>query len=164
MLGFLQGGEDAFVILWHHFHEFWHHLFPKREHLKGFLALGVIGVVFHQRADGFDFLGVLDFFERDHLGVDPRAGVAGFIQDVSRAAAHAGGEVATGFTEDDDLAASHVFAAVITDAFDDAVHAGVPHSEPFARDAAQIQFASRRAVKCDVASDDVFLRGERRFR
>ena len=45
--------------------------------------------------------------------------VAGFIEHVGDAAAHAGGEVAAGLAEHDDQAVGHVFAAVIAEAFDD---------------------------------------------
>ena len=58
--------------------------------------------------------------------------------------------------------ARHVFAAVIADAFDDRGRAAVADGKSFAGDAADESFAAGRAVKRDVADDDVFFRVERR--
>ena len=58
--------------------------------------------------------------------------VAGFIEHVGDAAAHAGGEVAAALAEHDDQAVGHVFAAVIAEAFDDGGGAGVAHGEALA--------------------------------
>lgn len=72
--------------------------------------------------------------EVDHLAVD-EIGVE--VEDVGDAAGHAGREVATGPTEHDGRATRHVLAAVVTDALDDRVRAGVAHAEALADDAAQ---------------------------
>src|SRR6185369_3448107 len=90
-----------------------------------------------------------------------RRKVAGHVEHVSHAAAHAGGEVASGRAKHDDAAAGHVFATVVAHALDNRAHAGVAHAESFARHAADVSLAARRAVKPDVADDDVFFRHER---
>ena len=83
--------------------------------------------------------------------------IAGLIQDVGDAAAHARGEIASGLAEDHHATAGHVFATVIAHGFDDRVHAGVAHAEAFARHAADENLAARRAIKRHVADDDVLL-------
>ena len=80
-----------------------------------------------------------------------------FVEHIGDAARHAGGEVAPGLADDDDDAAGHIFAAVIAGAFDDRDRAGVAHGEALAGDAAEIAFASDRAVKRGVADDDRFF-------
>ena len=86
-----------------------------------------------------------------------------FIQNIGDAARHAGGKIAPGVTEIDDPAASHVFAAVIADAFHHRLNAAVAHAETFAGEAADIRLAARCAVESDVADDDVFFGSEGRI-
>jgi len=50
-----------------------------------------------------------------------------------------------------------VLTAVIADAFDDRVHAGVADAEAFADDAAEVDLAGDRAIADDVAGDDILL-------
>src|SRR5439155_6929062 len=57
--------------------------------------------------------------------------------------------------EHGDHAAGHVFAAVVAYAFHHGVCAGIAHREALAGDAAEVRFAGDRAVKHDVAGDDV---------
>ena len=59
-------------------------------------------------------------------------------------------------------AARHVFAAVIADAFDNRGCSAVANGKTFAGDAADEGFAAGRAIKRDVADDDVFFRLELR--
>ena len=84
------------------------------------------------------------------------------VEHVRDAARHAGREVAAGRPEHHHPAAGHVLAAVIADALDHRVHAGVAHAEPLAREAADVRLAGGRAVERDVADDDVLLRHEGR--
>src|SRR5204862_27201 len=53
--------------------------------------------------------------------------------------------------------------AVIADALDDRHRARVAHAEPFAGDAAQINFAAGGAVEHHVSGDDILLGGKRAF-
>ena len=85
------------------------------------------------------------------------------IPHVSDAATHAGREVATGWTEDHDAAAGHVFAAVVADAFDHGMRTAVADGEPLGGAAADECFAARRAVQRDVADDDVVFGHKARF-
>ncbi len=99
-----------------------------------------------------------DMAERDHGGVAARGEVAVLVVDVGDAAAHAGGEVASGLAEHDDGAAGHVFAAVVAGAFDDRRRARQAHREALAGDAAEEGLAAGRAVQHGVADDDVLGR------
>ena len=108
----------------------------------------------------FDFFGVGQFFQADHLHVAAWREIAGLIQHVGDAAAHARGEIAAGLAEHDHAPAGHVFATMVADGFHDGVHAAVADAETFARHAADVNLAGRRAVKRHVADDDVFLGDE----
>ena len=89
---------------------------------------------------------LVGLFQLDHVRVAQLGELAVVVVDVGDAAAHAGGEVAAGRADDDDAAAGHVFAAVIADAFDDRVRAGVADAEALADDAAEVDLAGDRAV------------------
>ncbi len=71
-----------------------------------------------------------------------------------------GGEVAARLAEHDDPSPGHVLAAVVADALDDGVHAGVADAEALAGEAAEERLAAGRAVKNGVADDHVLLRDE----
>ena len=77
------------------------------------------------------------------------------VVDVGDTAGHARREVAAGAAENHDLAAGHVLAAVIADAFDHRVGAGVAHGEPLTDHAAQECLAAGGAEQDHVAADDV---------
>ena len=49
---------------------------------------------------------------------------------------------------------------MIADAFDDRVDTGIAYAEPLTGDAADVCFATGRAVEGDVADDDVLLGDE----
>src|SRR5437016_793344 len=75
-------------------------------------------------------LGEVDLFEIDTGAVAARlAELTGFIQHVSDPARHAGGEVLAGICQADDQAPSHIFAAVIAQAFDDSRCPGIAYRE-----------------------------------
>ena len=57
--------------------------------------------------------------ELDHRQVAALGEVAGFVEHISDAARHAGGEVAPGLADHHHDAAGHVLATVIARAFDD---------------------------------------------
>ena len=82
------------------------------------------------------------------------------VEHEGQAAAHAGGEVAPGRAQDDDAPAGHVLAAVVADALDDRVRAGVAHGEALAGQPAEEGAPARGAVEHGVADDDVLLGGE----
>ena len=52
---------------------------------------------------------------------------------------------------------------MIADAFDDRSRSRIPNAEPLGSDAAKISFAFRRSIQRDVANENVFFRGKRRF-
>ena len=99
-------------------------------------------------------------FEFHHFGVAALREYAVRIPHVRNASAHAGGEVATGFAQHDYTAAGHVFATMITDAFDNRVRAAVAHREALRRDTAEVRFTAGRTVEHDVADEDVAFSGE----
>src|SRR5207249_10979127 len=93
-----------------------------------------------------------------HRGVAALHEFAVEVEHIGGAAGHSGGEVASGDAQDGDRPPGHVFAAVVSDAFDDGGGAGVAHGETLAGRTAQIRFPGDCAVENDVARDDVFGR------
>src|SRR5579862_4260594 len=88
-------------------------------------------------------VGVADEWLEIHAGLVAvaRREVAAVIIDVRNAAAHAGGEVAAGGTDHNDLAVGHVLAAVVAYTFNHRGCPGVSHREALAGDAVQKRFA-----------------------
>ena len=112
-----------------------------------------------------DRLGVvlLERLELDQLQVAPSRERRVGIEHVGDPAAHARREVPSRLAQHDDASAGHVLAAVVADAFDDGVRAGVAHREALARPAAEERLARDRPVQDGVADDHVVLGGERRL-
>ena len=113
------------------------------------------------RSDVLIFL-LVDRFQIDHVEVAERVEQLMLVEDVGDAAAHSGGEVSAGASDDDHRAAGHVLAGMIADAFDDGHGAAVADGESLADQAVDKHFAGRGAVKERVAGDDVFFRIEGR--
>ena len=98
---------------------------------------------------------VLDHLEESHrLLVALGRKDARRVVDVGDATAHAGGEVASGQTEQDAHAAGHVLAAVVAAALADGRRATIAHTEALGRLAAQVQRARDGAVEHHVADND----------
>ena len=146
--------EDAGVVAGDDFDELGEDDVPAFEQVLGVGAAGAIGVRVDDFFEHVLVVVVLDGFEVDHGGVDVGGEGAVFVPDVGEAAAHAGGEVASGGAEDDDGAAGHVFAAVVADAFDDSASARVADGEALAGAAGDPEAAAGRAVEDGVADDD----------
>ncbi len=99
--------------------------------------------------------------ERGHVAA------VGVVQ-VGAAAGHPRPEVGADGAEYDDDPAGHVFAAVLAEALDDRLRAGVAHGEPHPGPADEVQPPAGRAVEAGVAGDrlaggvggEVRLRGD----
>src|SRR5438445_7180089 len=65
-----------------------------------------------------------------HLFITERGELSSYVVYIGDATAHTCGEVAACVTEDDDPASCHVFATVITHAFDYGLCAGVAAANP----------------------------------
>ena len=97
---------------------------------------------------------ILDNLLQLHHGrITPNIEVTLFIQYIGDAAAHAGGEVASGAAEHHYDAAGHVFTAVVADTLDDGDGAGVADGEALAGDAPEVALPTRGAVEDGVADD-----------
>jgi hypothetical protein len=83
----------------------------------------------------------------DQFGVDGLFQLRFRVVDVSDSTSHAGAEVEPRRAEHRDDTAGHVFAAMVTRAFDDCTRAAVAHGEPFTRHAVKVGFPLRRAIK-----------------
>ena len=155
--------EHAFVVARHDFDELRQVAFPISKDFVGFLTESDVGVFLDQPAQCIDVVFFGDRFEIDHGFVTAVGKITCLVEDVGFTTAHTGSEVAACSSENDNFSACHVFAAVITDAFDDGVDTRVTHGETFTGDTADEQLSSGRAVERDVADDDVFLGSEGSF-
>src|SRR6266516_4837204 len=99
-----------------------------------------------------------DRLQVHHRGVATLHEFAVEVEHIGDAAGHSGGEVASGDAQDGDGPAGHVFAAVISDAFDDGGGARVAYGETLAGHAAEVRLTRDRPIKDDVPRDDVFGR------
>ena len=68
-----------------------------------------------------------------------------------------GSEVTPSRAKHDDLAAGHVFAAVVANTFDNGLNTGVADAEALAGDAVDVGFSEGGSVKGNVADEDVIL-------
>src|SRR5690606_9652462 len=93
----------------------------------------------------------------DHAHVALALEIAGFIEHIRDAAAHACSKVAASGAEHHDTPAGHVFATVVADTFHNGGRAAVAHAEAPGGDAAEEGFTLGCAVHDDVADQDVFL-------
>ena len=80
-----------------------------------------------------------------------------FVKDIRDTAAHTGSKVLACLAENDDRAACHVFAAVVSDTFNNCRYPRIPDTEAFACDAGNKGASCRGAVKGNVTDDDVFI-------
>src|SRR5439155_19552269 len=80
-----------------------------------------------------------------------------FIENISHAAAHARGEIPSAGSEHQNQSVRHVFAAVVADTFNNRGCAGIANRKALARHSVEERFSTGRAVKHDIADDDIFL-------
>ena len=70
-----------------------------------------------------------------------------FHQDISDTAAHAGCKVLSGCAEDNDTAAGHILASMLTDTLDNGVSTGVSDTETLSCDTVDVRLTARCAVE-----------------
>ena len=155
-----RASEHRLVVARHHLGEPRRRCGPVLEQRAADGGAGVLHVPLDEHLQQVDVLAV-ERLEVDHLGVDP---LLVQVEDVRRAAAHAGREVAADATEHDHLPARHVLAAVVADALDDGGGAAVADREPLPHQTPHEDLAVGGAVEQHVAGDDVALRHQRRVR
>src|SRR5690606_10424732 len=83
--------------------------------------------------------------------------VAVLVPDVGNTAAHTGAEVATGLAEYYHASASHIFTAVVADAFNNGSCATVTHRKTLGHDTAEEGFTTGRTVQVYVTGNDVLF-------
>ena len=166
----LELAERAAVLVGHHLDELAAVLAEAVEDAPGARAARVEEVALDEAAEdlrvgdaevagGAGLRALLEHgLEGDHGSVAAQLEVAGGVEHVGDAAAHAGGEVAARLAEHHHGAAGHVLAAVVAAALDDGGRAGVAHGEALAGHAAEEDLAADGAVEHGVADDDVLLR------
>ena len=105
---------------------------------------------------------VLDFqFEIDGVEIAALFGeISVLVENVSYAATHAGGKISSASSKDDDQAPGHVFATMVTYAFDDRGGSRVANRKALARDSVEKCFATGRTVESDVADQNILFGGE----
>src|SRR5690606_22715461 len=112
-------GQGPAELAWEDLDEAFDVAGPIIEHRFGLGAAGESEVGLDLALEHGDVVGIDELFEIDHAGVAALAELAVLVEDVGEPTRHTGAKVAPGATEHDDQTAGHVFAAVITDTFDD---------------------------------------------
>src|SRR5210317_1401241 len=112
---------------------------------------------FNERVELFDVGRIGDAFEFECFAIALFRELTFGIPYISNTATHAGTEITSGATKDNDASASHVFATVIANTFNNGTRAAVSNSEPFRYDSSNIGFAAGGAIKINVTCDDVFF-------
>ena len=107
------------------------------QHLLELGFVGLVAVPGGTRHGGHLLVAGQDAFERDHGQVAAGVELAVFVVHVGHAAAHAGGEVASGLAQHHHGAAGHVFAAMVARAFDDGGGTRQAHGKALTGDAAE---------------------------
>src|SRR5439155_8980617 len=107
--------------------------------------------------DGFDLLAILQGSKFDHLLVAPSREITCFIHDISDSAGHSRSEIAASFSQHNNTAASHIFAAMVAHGLDHSVNPAVAHAKTLAGDAVNVGFAAGGAVEGDVTDDYVLF-------
>ncbi len=156
LLGFGDRLQHPLEVARHHLGEVLQLVLPIGEDPLPHGRIRRVDVRLDHLVQPFD-IGFVECVQVDHLRVEVLFERAVRVVDVRHTARHARREVAPGRPEDDDLAAGHVFAAVVADALDDGVRARVAHREPLADHAAKEGLAAGRAEQDHVARDDVVL-------
>ena len=97
----------------------------------------------------------------DHIAVAPFSERTLGIVHVGHATAHACRKIQANFTEHEDGATRHVFAAVVAHTLDHQRRTRVAHCEPLPREPVHEPATARRTIEGNVAGNDVLLRPER---
>src|SRR5256885_15641792 len=103
----------------------------------------------------FDLLLVVQTGERNHLFIASARKLSVLVEHVSNTTRHPGGKISSRRTKHDYPSTSHVFASVIANSFNHGRCSAVPHTEAFTRCAADVGFATRRAIEGDVADNHI---------
>ena len=119
------------------------------------LGSGLLHIICQNILQLRDLEFLRQFLDRDHILVHPAVKAVVRIEHIGDAAAHARREVLAGPAQDDGPPACHILKSVVAAAFRYRGRARITHEEPLARDAADVRFSGCRAVKGDVAENDI---------
>ena len=100
-------------------------------------------LVFFRNRLEFNHCHVTAFFKR-----------AGLVHDISNAARHASGKIASCTTQNHYNAACHIFTSMVTNTFDNSNGARVSNSKTLTCNTVEITFTGNRSVKNSIANDD----------
>ena len=155
--------HHALEFVREHFHELRQHRVPVLENAFGERAAGRIEMPVDRGVQNMLIVRVEHLFQIDRsLIATVLNELARFIQHISDAARHSGGEIPPRFAKHDDEPVGHVFAAVIAQPFHHRGRAGIPHREALASHAIEKRLAAGGPVENDVADQNVLLGHKRR--
>src|SRR5579864_1101206 len=89
--------------------------------------------------------------------------ISALVENVGDTAAHAGSEISAASAQHNDETVGHIFASVITHAFDHRSRARISHCKTLARHAIEKCFAAGGAIERNVANQNIFFRCEMRL-
>ena len=153
--------QDSFEFVREHFDEARLRLLPVAENPLGAVAGSQLQMAHQEISDNLHIRLLEQGFEIDRVQIAALLGeIPALVENISDATAHAGGEISTAGAKHEHDAVGHVLAAVVAHALDDRSRSRIADGEAFAGDSVEEGLAASRAIKGDVADDDIFFRGE----
>ena len=137
------------------------HIVPVVENPLGTAAGRQLQVRQQEISDDYHIRLVEQGLQIDGIEITPLLGkVSALVEDISGTAAHSSSEISAAGAEHQNDAVGHVLAAVVADTLNDRGRSGVADSKAFAGNSVEERFAAGRAVKGNVADEDIFFRSE----
>jgi len=152
--------EDALVVSRHHLDELSEAICPVGEHCRCHWGVSKCEVIFNHLTQFGDIRIRFYRVEIDHLTIAVVRKVLLRIPDVSDTATHASRKIAPSSTQYYHAATGHVFAAMITNAFDNGFCTTVANTKSFRRNAAKIGITRRRSIQGNIAKQNILFRCE----
>src|SRR5207237_915022 len=108
-------------------------------------------VIFDHAANIRNFSRIFDARDFHHLHVNFRMEVLVHVENIGDPSGHASRKIATGSTKDNDATASHVFASVIADSFNNRIGTRVSNRESFGCYSAEVAMTAGSSVQANIS-------------
>ena len=118
---------------------------------------GLLHIILQDLLQFRNIVFLRDFLKRSHILIHPKVQRMIPVQNICDPAAHAGSEVLSGPAKDDRASACHVFQTMVPASFRNGCRSRISHAETFSGDAADIGLAGCRAIKRNIADNDIFM-------
>src|SRR5208282_6432858 len=128
------------------------------------LCLGTVGVDYVVCQESFHQIDVAivdKLVDADHCWIQTRPETFLFVENKDLATAHPGSKILAGSPEDHNHTGGHVFATVVSDAFNDCHGSRISNREPFTGHPVEIGFSACCSVQDHVTDDNIFRSDKR---